>query len=298
MSALEFPANASPACPCCQQARFRWLFAKKGRHFWRCAGCGYQRIHPQPTRAELQTFYDHSYGGGMYQDFMAANVMKRLTAQTRFALIRPYCREGRWLDVGCSSGLLVETARRAGMEAEGIDLSEVAVEKGKADGLKLTCSAIEEFQPGYRFDTITCFDVLEHVLDPEGFLRTVYRLLLPGGTVCISVPDLDSVARRLMGRRWYFYIPEEHLHYFNARNLWRLLERTGLEPRHSGPAPKVLTYRYSLTQFREFNPLVYAAMSGVSRLLPGRWLDTPLTLHIGELMVIATREQEAGARAG
>jgi SAM-dependent methyltransferase len=156
-------------------------------------------------------------------------------------------------------------------------------------------AAIETFQPGYLFDTVTCFDVLEHVLDPPGFLRAVQRLLVPGGTVCISVPNQGSLIRKLMGRRWFFYIPEEHLHYFHAGNLRLLLKRTGFGPADHSSAPKVLTYRYSLTQFREFNPLIYAGLRGLARLMPAALLDYPLKLYIGELLMIARREASPAA---
>lgn len=148
--AAEFvSASAIPPCPCCGAQRYRRLFVKKGRHFWRCRECGCERIFPQPTLPELQNYYDSSYQAGMYQDFLAADEMKRLTAETRFEKIRAHCRPGRWLDVGCSSGLLVETACRAGMQAEGIELSDLAVQEGKRAG---QCAG----QPSKRSSPGTC----------------------------------------------------------------------------------------------------------------------------------------------
>jgi len=289
--------SGHPPCPCCNCAILRPLFTKKARDFWRCRRCGYERVFPAPTLEELKHYYDRSYRAGLYRDFLLAEESKRLTARARFAQIQGYCRPGRWLDVGCSNGLMVQVANQAGMQAEGIDLSEVAILEGRGRSLSLVCSSIEDFHPPHRFDTITCFDVLEHVLDPVSFLNAVRRLLVPGVTVCISVPDQGSLIRKLMGRRWYFYIPEEHLHYFNAANLQQLLRRTLFEPQYWGSAPKVLTYRYAEVQFHAYNPLLYALLNMFGRLIPEALLEAPVRLHIGELIAVA-RTQNGRLMAG
>jgi SAM-dependent methyltransferase len=62
---------------------------------------------------------------------------------------------------------------------------------------------IEEFErepPPGSFDTILCFNVLEHIADDEGALQRFCRLLEPGGTLLLLVPahpaaygEIDSV---------------------------------------------------------------------------------------------------------
>ncbi len=52
-----------------------------------------------------------------------------------------------------------------------------------------------------------------------------------------------------MRHRWYFYIPEEHLQYFNRANLTRWLRQKGFEVISATRTYKPLTFNYSLTQF-------------------------------------------------
>jgi SAM-dependent methyltransferase len=55
----------------------------------------------------------------------------------------------------------------------------------------VVASAIEEFErePSPElFDTILCFNVLEHIADDEGTLQRFCRLLKPGGTLLLLVP--------------------------------------------------------------------------------------------------------------
>lgn len=248
-----------------------------------------EKQFPLPTISELRAYYDASYRDGMYKAFTEASDMKELTAAYRLKHIAADCRPGRWLDVGCSSGAFIAQARAHDITAEGIDLSDFAVQEARRRGLPAFRATVEELDPEIAYDTITMFDVLEHVLDPLSFLRAVHQRTVPGGTVALTVPDHGSLVRRVMGSRWFFYIPEEHLHYFNSTTITALLRRAGFEPIRCCSAAKPLTYRYSLVQFREYNPLIYRVLHTIARGLPSSALDLPVPLHIGELMVVALR---------
>lgn len=285
-------------CVVCRGRRFRKLFTKKGRDFWRCRNCGLERLFPLPTLEELREYYDQSYKNATYKDFAAATDMKRLTAKRRLGEILPHCRPGRWLDVGCSNGVFVEHLRQNGLEGEGVDLSEVAVEAARRRGLPVVCSTVEKHDPGYCYDTVTCFDILEHVPDPPAFLSSVHRLLVTAGTLALSLPNLRSVTRALMRRRWYFYNPEEHLYYFTPSTIKQLLCRAGFEVIRCGSASKPLTYNYSLIQLKDHNPMVYAILNLFAKLLPNRVREMTVPLYIGEMMVIAKRRDSPGLLPG
>src|SRR5262249_48930103 len=115
-----------------------------------------------------------------------------------------------------------------------------------------------------------------------------------GGKVAISVPNQGSLTRRVMGPRWYFYIPEEHLHYFNPSNIRRFLSRGGFETEHCGRTWKPLTYRYALLHSKEYNPALYRVMNVASKLMPASLLDWVAPLYIGEMLVIARRLDARG----
>lgn len=278
-------------CLVCGETNARKRFTKKGRDFWRCGPCGFETQFPLPSPDELRRYYEESYGDGMYKEFVEAREIKKLTARARLDRIVPHCRAGRWLDVGCSNGVFVDVARQAGIDAEGIELAEAAVEEARRGGLPVCRGTIEQHDPNYRYDTIVAFDVLEHVLDPVSFLRAAHRLLAPGGSVVIAVPNQASLSRRIMGSRWYFYIPEEHLHYFNPSTLRRLIERCGFDARRCAVAYKYLTYGYSLVQFREYNPLLYRLLSFPARWLPRAAMEYPVPLPIGEMLMVGTRRE-------
>ena len=213
--------------------------------------------------------------------------MKRTTASYRLKKIKCHISDGRLLDIGCADGVFIQQARHAGIEAEGIDISQVAVEKALQLGVPAYCRDIFDHNPEYKYETITGFDVLEHVLDPIKFLDSLKRLLKLGGVLVLTTPNRLSLFRMLMGKRWYFYIPEEHLYYFDPITVRQFLEHRGFDLVNCKRISKPLTIKYGLTQFAEYNPMIYKILNAFSLILPGKFLNTPMPFYIGEMMVVA-----------
>ena len=277
-------------CPLCGKADFRKRFTKKSRDFFRCCACDLELQWPLPTLDELASYYERSYAEGMYHTFAAANEMKQMTAQQRLKEIRGHVPiQGRWLDVGCANGVFVETVSNEGVEASGVELSQHAVSAGVERGLDLHVGTIDDLPKQSSYDCITAFDVLEHVLDPLEFLSSLYQRLNANGYLVLTVPNTGGIVRRLMGSRWYFYIPEEHLHYFNRLNLSSLLKKQGFEVLEVGATYKPMTYEYALTQFAEYNPLIYRLLKVPAFLIPETLRSRPVPLPIGELRIIGRK---------
>jgi 2-polyprenyl-3-methyl-5-hydroxy-6-metoxy-1,4-benzoquinol methylase len=106
----------------------------------------------------------------------------------------------RVLDVGCGTGLLVHALRSLGYTAaRGIDLSPQQIQRAQRRGLPCATVGPEElFQmaketPG-SVDVVFLMDVLEHipVASQLDFVRALSELLVPGGTLVLSVPNASS----------------------------------------------------------------------------------------------------------
>ena len=77
---------------------------------------------------------------------------------------------------------------------------------------------------------MTAFQVFEHLPDPVGALRLLAQSLVPGGVVLIEVPNIETLAVRLLRGRHRHFVPD-HLTFFSARTLTALLKCAGLEVR-------------------------------------------------------------------
>jgi SAM-dependent methyltransferase len=92
------------------------------------------------------------------------------------------------LDVGCGTGANLEMLANFG-EAEGVDVSDAALEFCKQKGLKAYKGLAESLPfADESFDVVTALDVVEHLDDDIAGLKEMNRVLRTGGKTLIFVP--------------------------------------------------------------------------------------------------------------
>jgi len=103
--------------------------------------------------------------------------------------------KGRWLDVGCGTGVLLKTY--CGFDASmkmGIERDEQCVQIARSRGLDVRAVGDEwELASLGKFDLITLCDVLEHLNDESSAVRAVHGALNDGGRVLVTVPALPGL---------------------------------------------------------------------------------------------------------
>jgi len=225
-------------CPTCGSTEETLELEKDHMRIVRCRQC--DLVFVNPTFDE--THYTQVYASQAYQDIVRdLGINSHEYRVNRFGTERVQImnehlqpangRAPRYLDVGCSTGFVVEAARDKGWEATGIDLNPSAIEFGRTRGLDLRTVALEDagFAPG-SFDAVSLFDVLEHLLDPRRTLRACAELIAPGGILFLYVPNFDSASRLLMGANAHFIWPTHHLNYYTPTTIRDLMLRHGLTP--------------------------------------------------------------------
>jgi SAM-dependent methyltransferase len=212
---------------------------------------GWRSVAQKPTPEALKAFYAQEYfqaGHGTYApDYSETERAHRaLTARTLlFAVEQARGRGGgRLLEVGCGEGWLLAAAARADYALSGLDFSDAGIKRFHPELAPHVAfgDAFENLErlieTGVAFDVVAMEHVLEHVLDPEALVRRLPRLLAPGGVVAITVPNDFSPLQRLARQRGvvgrdFWVAPPQHLNYFDAPSLSRLLERLGFAVRRA-----------------------------------------------------------------
>ena len=200
--------------------------------------------NPAPAGMASGQFYDTE--GADY--YLSPAKLESDYAGVRFErelrLFREFCPCGAVLDVGCGSGaFLFQLKQRwpGDYEILGTDVSGAPLDYAESRGVPVARGNFLEMDfNGRKFDAITLWAVAEHLAEPRKFLEKAHALIKPGGVCFVLVPNLRSLATRLLGMR-YRYVYPQHLNYFTAETVARLAE----------PNFAVVT-----TRFTHFNPAV------------------------------------------
>ena len=100
----------------------------------------------------------------------------------------------------------------------GTDVSGPPLDYAESRGVPvLRANFLEHDFKDQRFDAVTFWAVLEHLFEPGKFLEKAASILKPGGLCFVLVPNLDSLAVRLLKTK-YRYIYPQHLNYFTTHD--------------------------------------------------------------------------------
>lgn len=207
-----------------------------------CVGCGFAHAVPIPTDAELAEFYRSHYYVARKPDYIAEQkrdeeYLSQVYAE-RIALFGEHLSPGgvpRILDIGSGPGFFLKACSERGWSVKGIEPSPTAAEFSRGLGLDIhngtaTGDAIARFGP---YDVVYSNGVLEHVRDPADVVHHAAKALRPGGLLFAAVgnefSELQDLVRSLTGAPRWWVVPPEHINYFTASSIRRLVESAGLE---------------------------------------------------------------------
>jgi len=209
----------------------------------------------------------------------------------------------RTLDIGCGNGYFAWKAAAQGTSCIGITIHEAELRRCEAlrnhlgiaeSRLRFKLQSLKDFalrEPEASFDQVLMLDVLEHIRDDLGTLKTVHRLLAKDGFLFVTVPNRDyerSTKERHVQRRelgWHIR------HSYTFEQLEARLEAAGFEPvdrRAYGNKGSRLIIEAQRRVFRNHpvSLLLFPLFYGVSALLS--WWRDPHTL-----LVIARKRDAA-----
>jgi len=114
----------------------------------------------------------------------------------------------RVVDVGCGDGMCTEVARKvcdatpnASVSVVGFDWSLAALDQARARGLAVArASADDAGLPlaSSSIDVVIMSELIEHLVDPDNALDEAWRVLIPGGVLLLSTPNLAAWYNRVL----------------------------------------------------------------------------------------------------
>ena len=214
-------------CPVCARDEAQPHLQKGELRVVRCGHCS--MVYANPVAGEIASGDFYNRAGADY--YLSPAKLESDYAAVRFErelrLFHNHCPHGAVLDVGCSSGaFLFQLNQRfpGDYEILGTDVSGAPLDYAESRGVPVVRGDfLRQDFGGRKFDALTFWAVLEHLAEPKQFLEKAWTLLKPQGLCFVLVPNLESLAARVLGGRYRYFYPQ-HLNYFSRATLARIVQ--------------------------------------------------------------------------
>ncbi len=223
-------------CPNCKSRENTHKIKEEEFLIVKCTNCGLTYLLNPPNEKEIyEDYYTIGFTGKDYSensDYPHLREIHEINSQRKDLIqkIKRGRENFKLLDIGCGTGLFLKSCKDAGIEGEGADVSQNALNFARNEfGLNVFSKKVEEIAAeGKKYELITMWHVLEHMLEPAEEIKKIKELLTDDGLLLIEVPNLNSIKFRLSGKKWKGgNHPLYHRSFFTAKTLRETLKRGG-----------------------------------------------------------------------
>jgi len=158
-------------------------------------------------------------------------------SEAHWLLIRQTGADKRVLEIGCASGYISRELRAAGCRVTGMEIDPDAAEQARPFLEQLIVGDVERGgalgRAGTGYDVVLMGDVLEHLTDPERFLRSLLPVFGPAGYALAAIPNVAFFKMRwslLRGRFDYTdcgLCDRTHLRFYTFYSFQEMVQRAG-----------------------------------------------------------------------
>ncbi len=256
------------------------LFRVNNKIISNCTKCNlsWTSNFKQPNYSDYH--YDETYS---LSNDLFENLFERL-----YQISEKYRSEGNVFEIGCSVGNLLKVFRRHGWKVAGIEPSKKAVQIANSQKLNTILGKFEEISlKTNSYDLVILSQTFEHMDNPLNTLTKVRKILKRDGLILIGVPNFGSLSAKILGKHWYYILPDEHKWHFTPKSLYKLLSKAGYSPLEYQAVSGILDYGYPLKE-------LYLSLKGLKK----RFVLEALTmipslivskLNIGTGLVVVAR---------
>jgi 2-polyprenyl-3-methyl-5-hydroxy-6-metoxy-1,4-benzoquinol methylase len=132
------------------------------------------------------------------------------------------------LDFGCANGVFLRFLNSRGVSKQhlyGCDISSQMLEEAATHSNNLFHST-EILNYENRFDLVTLWDVLEHIINPKDHIQNIFKSLKHDGKLLIQTPNYGLLAEKF-GEDFAHYLVLEHINLFSRKAAIELIESVG-----------------------------------------------------------------------
>jgi len=202
-------------CPLCGSESSSLLYEINSYKYNKCNNCELVYLNPRLKEESLLEYYAQD---SFYAEY-SSGYMKELHKRN--------VTGGKLLEIGCGFGFLLDEAKNYFDYRIGTDFSSEAVSHAKKYADNVYCGGLEAIpsDTSTKFDCVITFSVLEHVYNPNTFIQEIQNYMAPNGSLVVSTPFIGGMWYKILGKKWPFFIPPEHVCLYNHNSISQLLKQ-------------------------------------------------------------------------
>lgn len=135
------------------------------------------------------------------------------------------------LDIGTGYGFFVEHMEKQGYKIEGIEIGRARREVAERICFSpiYSYNLVDELPDKMvsRYDIIVLFQVLEHIVSVNTFLKNIYKMMTKDAVLIIEVPNVDDHMLKISSSYNNFFWQKAHVSYFSSETLRKVLIQCG-----------------------------------------------------------------------
>ncbi len=228
-------------CVGCDNDEKESYFEKHSFRYNHCAKCGSIYVSPRPDLSELTRYYSVSDS----QRFWSENILKKTGEKRKESIMLPNITRieeilenanhtpNHVLDVGSANGtFLIEWKKRHDdAQLYGIEPGRESAKKCRDQGITVYESSVEDEADKGRVkgDLVTCFEVIEHVQNPDLFAESIYKVTASGGMAIMSCLGADGFDIQLLWEKSRSLMPPYHLNFLSQKGMKQLFSKAGFD---------------------------------------------------------------------
>ncbi len=220
-------------CPACHGLDVVHTFQHQSLDYRRCRVCETLYISPAPSESTHLDYVVNSSAMAYWRDCLPLSMKKsrRPMYQDRVEYSKTiFSKLGISpkvsLEIGAGSGEFAEELAD-GTTIEQITLLEPQELSLSNKNISLIKGGFEELECFQQlFDVVFVWEVLEHILEPDNFLRLIHLVLKPGAPLILSTPNERGLETRELGAN-STNVSFDHVRLYNPSSIEILLKRNG-----------------------------------------------------------------------
>jgi 2-polyprenyl-3-methyl-5-hydroxy-6-metoxy-1,4-benzoquinol methylase len=208
---------------------------------------GFKQIFPTPSVTEINKFYNKIFYSKNFKNFNNSSLKvqksdkfffdtKWDSINTNLKIFLKYKKNNiSVLDIGCGWCQCLIYLKKKGFDCYGFDPSKESVLYGLKYGIKVKHAGMDKVDvfEGKKFNVVILNNVLEHLIDPEGTLKQIKKILKPKGIIMVEVPndfnDFQIIGKKIHKLKQWWVSPPAHLNYFSKETLSKLINFLGFK---------------------------------------------------------------------